>query len=76
MNTYTIRTDDGENLGNIETSADYMIVSNLYDIFCTSPEFEDEQGDIEEFIIYCQREEPEEYFSRFFIDDVIYPPQK
>lgn len=74
MKTFTIHDEDGNSLGIIQTTADEELIQSLYEEFL---EADDEvQGDIEEFIIFCQDKEPDEYFERYFIDGGIYPSMK
>lgn len=75
MQTFQINDEDGNSIGLLITSEDSDTVNELYSTFCTSEQYDDVQGDIEEFISYCQEQEPEAYFERFYLDDIIYPPQ-
>lgn len=75
MKTFNITDDDGYALGLLTTTLDESDINKLYDEFCTDGTYSDVQGDIEEFIIFCQDKEPDEVFERYYIDGVIYPPQ-
>lgn len=74
METFQINDEDGYSLGLLTTTLDESDIKKLYDEFCTDDTYSDVQGDIEEFIIFCQDKEPEELFERYFLDGVIYPP--
>lgn len=74
MNTFQINDEDGNSLGILITTLDENSVDTLYHEFCTNEDYDDVQGDIEEFIIFCQDKEPEELFERYYIDGVIYAP--
>jgi len=73
MKTFQINDEDGDSLGLLTTTLDESDITKLYDEFCTDDTYSDIQGDIEEFIIFCQDKEPEELFERYFLDGVIYP---
>lgn len=72
MQTFQINDEDGNSIGLLITSEDSDTVNELYSVFYNSEQYD---GDIEEFVSYCQEQEPEAYFERFYLDDIIYPPQ-
>ena len=58
MKTFQINDEDGNSLGILSTTLDENSVDTLYHEFCTNEDYDDVQGDIEEFIIFCQSELP------------------
>lgn len=74
MNVFQINDEDGNSLGLLTTSLEEDKIVSLYREFCLNEDYDDVQGDIDEFIVMLQDKEPEGYFERYFIDGVIYAP--
>lgn len=77
MKTFQINDEDGNSIGIMQTTADEKLITALYTEFCTVEIYKDVQGDIEEFVDFCEIKYPNNHrFLRYFLDSVIPHPQQ